>query len=201
MLSTRSGCSTLLIIWLLGSEEELVHRIASASASRSSSPKTDGMVEIGNTLNSKKKSKKFPASEIVGGDSRYILEPGNKDVIASLQVTVGVPLDSIEALFKNLGNMADESGSASPDTYNRPVQKANKIMEDNQDNFKGATDQLKGFIILVQEYLQQGQSKGKATFPKELIPVMARTDFSEIFKSLPDEDRGIVQSNLEKWVD
>ncbi len=170
----------------------------------------DGMVTLGRELEALQGGKAFNAAALTGGDPRFTIQPGVADqgLGAHLQVTVGVPLASVPALFKHL---EDEGVEA-------PFELANTASQTKQGIAPGVaaalgqaqiSPELLGFITLIEQYLkegggnpnaQQAQMPQMATFPKGVFTLLARTDFKRMFDLLPPNEQTAISNHLAAWV-
>ena len=167
----------------------------------------DGMITLGRELEALQGQKPFNAAELAGGDPRFTIQPGVADqgLGAHLQVTVGVPLASVPALFKHL---EDEGVEA-------PFKLANTATQTQQGIAPGVatalgqaqiSPELLGFITLIEQYLKEGggnpnaKQAQMATFPKGVFTLLARTDFKRMFELLPPNEQTAISNHLDAWV-
>ncbi len=155
------------------------------------------MVRLGEELDAQDRDQQyFESKDFKGGVAGFTLEKVGAAIdSASMQITAGVPLASMETLFNQLaGIMVGDAAS-----YTKPIARARDV--GSQTGRNGL--EMRGFTILLQEYLLQAHGGGKdkqQNFIKGMIKVMARTDFHAMFKALPDDDRNYIINNTEAWI-
>jgi hypothetical protein len=156
----------------------------------------DDMVRLGYELNKvDAQTENKPASDFEGGDPDFVMDKRTAELItgATLQATVGVPLASVAALYKNLEGILPEGQRAE---YTEARERGGYV-----EGFK-RSKAFGGLMILLQHYLRQLGSPGADTqlFVKRMIKVMARTDFHSMFALLPPADQDYVRDHMETWV-
>jgi hypothetical protein len=159
------------------------------------------MIRLGKELDGKKE-KEYKSEDFARGHAGHYMHrnPAQNIAGASLQVTVGVPLASIPALFRNLEGIMPKNEQ---DYYRQSLDRALSAERDLRvSGGHRASDELVGFMVMIQQYLIAGSPKqDKVNFPKGLIKVMARTDFNQMFQILPEADRKFIVDHLQKWID
>jgi hypothetical protein len=150
------------------------------------------MQRVGKAMDKVEPKTAVRADQFAGGDPNFVMEKQGKPAIdsASMQVTVGVPLASVPALFENLKAVMPQS--ALPN-YEQPLARARKLVGKKSEDYRG-------FVVLLQQYLSQLSAPGTKEFVKRMIPVMARTDFSRMFALLPPRDREAILDDVDAWV-
>jgi hypothetical protein len=134
------------------------------------------------------------AAKFAGGDPDFVMDKRTNDAIknASLQVTAGVPLASVGALFKNLEGIVPQHEAG---VYQQARARADYV------GGYFASREFQGLMILLQQYLGQLKAGGpRQAFVKGMIKVMARTDFHAMFDLLPQADRTWIMNNMNKWI-
>ncbi|HEX6356348.1 DUF4157 domain-containing protein [Actinophytocola sp.] len=156
----------------------------------------DGMSNLDKELTGHKERGVGTAS-LVGGEPGYQLTMDEPFATPFLQVTAGVPLAALPALLDQLeavnATVTTRPPSLKPEALGPETQTALNL--DNEPS-----NELLGFITLLDSYLRAGLGKDDVTFPKGLFPVMARTDFAAMFALLPVVERNAVANNLDEWV-
>jgi hypothetical protein len=150
------------------------------------------MARLGGELDAVKAGTACSAAAFRIGDPNYVMEKkGAKIGKTSLQVTAGVPLASVPALFKNLEGVVEPSERAA---YSTPRERAEWV------GGRGASNEYKGFMTLLQHYLSSLNVGNTVGFAKSLVKVMARTDLHKIFSLLPPADRKRIVDNMDQWI-
>lgn len=67
----------------------------------------------------------------------------------------------------------------------------------------GKTDALKGLVAMATLYLKLGHDYAEgASYPKAIAALMARTDFEQLFRMLPDDQRiALCKQNSRLWLE
>jgi len=161
------------------------------------------MQRLGRELDARASNSSLRASGFTGGDPDFTMEKkGNQSInSAVLQVTAGVPLDSVPALFSNLEGV---KSMPNPQEYRQARERAEQVGK----TMGGASDELKGLMVLLHQYLSQlqgapslgGKRAPTQTYVKGLIKVMARTDFHAMFELLPEEEQTSLKQNMDTWI-
>lgn len=155
-----------------------------------------GMQKLRDELLARQNKPEIRTASLVGGVDGFRLVP-HKLFSPSLQVTVGVPLAAVPALFaslKEVGATVSNQGSYVPSA---PAQ---EVVQKGLGLSAAPSGELLGFITMLDHYLRQGTGTGKMIFLKGLYPVMARTDFAAMFTMLPDTERKSIKENMDAWV-
>jgi hypothetical protein len=183
----------------------------------------DGVVDLAGELRARNGQRPFSAAELAGGDGRYMLHPSYK-FDPFLQVTAGVPLAAIPALFDNLKGKAtinapgvesvrasadklrgDQRAQGGPDSGPASEGKGKEKGEPEPlPVAPGGQENLLGLITMVRTYLAEGDlnatNQRSITFLKGLTKVMARTDFATMFMLLSPEERQTINQDKAAWV-
>jgi len=138
-----------------------------------------------------------------GGGQGLVIEP-NGAIAAQPQATVGIRLDRLHDLFAEMsrtgagGDFARDGGTFYPARANTVATAAV-----NAANVNGnpASNELKGLLSLVVQYLIQGAGGGRRAYAKDIAFVMSRTDFASLFARLPPAERNYFQADTRRWVD
>lgn len=159
-------------------------------------------------------------AHLPGGEQGYRIHPSAL-LSPHLQVTAGVPLAALPTLLDRLKDAGatvtwpakdfdalrfapkeNDQGSDTGETKAIEDPKG-KRRDDGGDRFLlpgNPSEELVGFITLLDTYLRAGADRSWRTFPKAVFQVMARTDFATMFALLPEPERTAVASNLSEWV-
>ncbi len=167
----------------------------------------DGMITLGQEMEALQGHKPFNAAELTGGDPRFTIQPGVADqgLGAHLQVTVGVPLASVPALFKHL----EDEGVEAPFKLGNTATQTQQAIAPGVATALGQAQispELLGFITLIEQTLKEGggdpnaNKAQRATFPKAVFTLLARTDFKRMFDLLPPNDQTAISNHLDAWV-
>lgn len=123
-------------------------------------------------------------------DADAVIRPNGDVLKAQPQATVGVRLDRIDDLFREMarqGNASDLSSSQGTDFFARRANAAAQASSNATPvNGQPASDELKGFLTLVTQYVKQGDAPGRRAYAKDIAYAMARTDFTTMFSQLPE---------------
>lgn len=137
--------------------------------------------------------KKIVNASAYGGDAGVDIEP--KAQAGKMQASPAVALDQIAGLFGKAGG-----------TYKTFAQTITDQM-DNQ-GFKTqhlggeqASAELKGLVVLIVDYLNQGAAKTGLLYPKSAFRLMARTSFTKMFSLVPEHTFFGQAKNRDQWVD
>lgn len=124
-------------------------------------------------------------------DPNAVIRPNGDVLKAQPQATVGIRLDRIDDLFREMareGNQSDLTASQGTTFYALRANAA-AVAASNAPNVNGnaASDELKGFLTLVNQYLKQGDQDGRRAYAKDIAYAMSRTDFVSMFNRLPEQ--------------
>jgi hypothetical protein len=109
---------------------------------------------------------------------------------------VGMPVQTTGG--KNMGVAAAEANRAVDWFIAR--HKAPGTHHDPQVARFGNTDALKGLLTMITLYLKMGDEIGSsASYPKAVAALMARTDFGQMFRMLPDLQRITFRNDSALW--
>lgn len=72
---------------------------------------------------------------------------------------------------------------------NAPFHKKSKILDPGLESIQKKPQHLLGLISIIGLYIRTGQEHTEMQYPKEIASLMARTDFSTLFKRLPKEQQ------------
>lgn len=164
----------------------------------------DGMVQLGQELNTQTGQSGVSAAAFAGGDPSYTLHPGPSPLSVSMQVTAGIPLAGLPKLMRNIGGSGVEK---SEEYTNAAVQgtKASSVFNDKVGDSVQNKAALAGLMSLIRLYIIEGTvSKyggGVVPFPKGITKIMARTDMHAAFAMLDQRDRQLVVNQMSEWID
>jgi hypothetical protein len=161
-----------------------------------------GMVRLARDLTGLgEKYHHFPADMLPGGERGYTIHTPTgppRSFKPSLQVTVGVPLSKVPELLRNMKESADAviDGGTRAETGVIRNQTAAFLGEN-----RTPSDDLVGFVSLLDLYLRAGSKPQHKAFPKAVFDVLARTDFASMFALLPADERTEITTRLPAWVE
>ncbi|GAB3249366.1 eCIS core domain-containing protein [Kineosporia babensis] len=143
------------------------------------------------------------ATWLGGGQGDRKLWVPHAEPAMHLQMTVGVPLDSVASLISWLKD-TDVSVAIRGDRPSAPLgnwgEDRTRTSVTNALNGTRPSAHLLGFAMLLNHYLSQGSNTSGMPFAKGAYHLMARTDFAAMFSKLPQADQQLVQANLEQWI-
>ena len=117
-------------------------------------------------------------------------------ICGAIQVTFGVPLADIPKFYtqyntglgKSKGFERYKALLGNEETEDTEFEKAPDGTE-----VRSLPDSTKGLLVLLMDYIVRGyvpeDKTGSISFAKGLYPIMARTDFASMFKTLPDTEK------------
>jgi len=137
-----------------------------------------------------------PGEEIENG--RPVLIDGRRPPNAGVHASPAVALSNIPALAQAL----DDSGMVVRGASMMP---ALKLVDRNREQIaqtlgEDPSEALRGLLTLTVYYLQRGCRTGRSSFPKELLPVMARTTFTKMLALVPEHGFFSKPDNAAVWV-
>jgi hypothetical protein len=154
------------------------------------------MQRLGRELDAVPANTSRNAGAFTGGDPDFKMEKKENASIdgASLQVTAGVPLGSVHALFSYLEGVVPESERGE---YQQARERA--LLARGE---RVGSNEFLGLMVLLQQYLSQLQGGGAVTknYVKGMIKVMARTDFHAMFGLMPETDQTWVKNHMDDWI-
>lgn len=132
----------------------------------------------------------------LGGSDKFRLVAGSS-CDATMQITMGVPLASIPALFQLLPSLGGEYGQ-----YAKAAEGAAKRMPQLEELLgEPPSGEVMGFYLLVRQYLVAAAHESlEKSFPKGVFKAMARTDFSKMFEMLGPQGQ-IIAKKMKQWID
>ncbi|MBN3884850.1 MAG: DUF4157 domain-containing protein [Nostoc sp. JL34] len=126
-------------------------------------------------------------------NGQYLIQPNNFQ--AHVQASVGVPLESLSRLYALMEDTTNDKYYRAPRLRGaRSAYVAQKTMN-NPPSYE-----LVGFLTLLSDYLISGGGYEKRPITKGLFRIMARTDFTTMFSSLPQQELNYFLNNLEDWL-
>ncbi|HYP38834.1 MAG TPA: hypothetical protein VEX13_00600 [Chloroflexia bacterium] len=133
---------------------------------------------------------------------KFLIIKADNELKAGPQVTAGISLEKISEIG------APQGGASLPDQFNSPTIGTVKSISTTIDEAKVAhllpgksmSPQLKGLLTLLTSYLWAGENK--IEYPKQLADVflLARTDFAQLFRMLPEEEKDFYHKKPELFV-
>lgn len=121
--------------------------------------------------------------------------------IGNPQVTAGIPLERLGALYSAMVAARDQSRDQNQDEATRDagadlggMDRKGVIIEARQrvdivTKDQPVSEKLRGLLGLVAAYLMSGQQTTRQQYYKGIAPIMARTDFATMFKQLDQDER------------
>jgi hypothetical protein len=120
---------------------------------------------------------------------------------AIVQVTAAVPLERISALFDEVDDLNARTltlqGGKARETKQAVETFEQQRIEKGNDPLR---PKLKGFLIILANYLKLGAQKSVVKWPKSIFPIMARTTFTKMMSLLDEDDKQWIVENLDNWV-
>ncbi|KAL8895447.1 MAG: hypothetical protein Q9207_008169 [Kuettlingeria erythrocarpa] len=118
----------------------------------------------------------------------------------ALQVTAPLPLEAISDLFDKA--VKKQTSALLPDIApeRRMVHVSNDFFQSNPNGISSdaVTDDVLGFFSLVMSYAKGARQESSDTSPKEIMSIMPRTDFTNIFSMLEAEVTGDLYDLVKK---
>jgi hypothetical protein len=138
----------------------------------------------------------------------------NKDLEGFPQVTGGITLQRLRKMFRYFAQNADSRfskdllGGNLAQTYARSIGRFVENLRTNQiadQNWPGhhMSASMRGFVSIVGMYLAQGKLTGfgdRIPVVKQLLFLMARTDFGTMFEQLPNDEKQHYRNAPNDWV-
>ena len=145
----------------------------------------------------------FRLMEVTGRrqDEKFLIKKGDDELKAGAQVTAGVSMDRLSEIG------TARQGATLPEEFGRTVNTINSIRstieEAKVDELLPGpmSPQLKGLLSVTTAYMWGGEQRG-LEYPKQIADVflLARTDFAQLFRMLPDAEREFYKKNPRKFV-
>ncbi len=135
------------------------------------------------------------------------LVPG-ESMKAHIQATLSVPLEKVPALFKQF--VGEKEVAFASTNGSRSLALAKKALKGPLPGDVTPSDQLKGFLMLVIDYIVQGflpkeyRKTANNNFPKEVLHLLAKTRFDQIIKLVPEYEQLLDTSQerlKDEWID
>jgi hypothetical protein len=120
------------------------------------------------------------------GDDRFLIQPNDEELVAGPQVTAGISLEAVSRIATTRHALPHPLGQTKGVAQAVNLEMADQYLPQQLWPMK---PELKGLLTVMAPYLWSGERA--VLYPKQITDsfLLSRTDFSALFKLLPQEDR------------